>query len=116
MTGINRLGANFNVNVARLGNANAANAYKAVQKETESLVMKLNTVDCFVKTTETQQVAKEEVQDMKKAKGKGKGKGKFKEKWKQFWHNCGEAITKFFIQLGTAFIRGKGEAKITFYF
>ena len=112
MTGINRFGANLNVNVARLGNVNAANAYKAVQKEAESLKMNLNKVDCFVKTTETQQVAKEEVQDMKKAKGKGKGKGKFKEKWKKFWHELGEAITLFFIKLAGVFIRGKGEATI----
>ena len=79
MTGINTFGAN-NMNVARIINVNAANAYKAVQKEAESLKMNLNKVDCFVKTTETQQVAKEEVQDMKKAKGKGKGKGNGKLK------------------------------------
>ena len=89
MERINRLGANLNVNVARLGNLNAANAYKAVEKETESLKMNLNKVDCFVKTTAVQQTKEEEVftektPATKKGEGKGKGKGKGKEGWKNF--------------------------------
>ena len=99
MERINRLGANLNVNVARLGNANVANAYKALQKEAESLKMNLNTVDCFVKTTAVQQTKEEEVFTEKtpatkkgEGKGKGKGKGKFKEGWQKFVNGLKETF------------------------
>ena len=116
MTGINRFGANLNVNVARLGNAQAANAYKTVQKEAESLKMNLNKVDCFVKTSIAQQTKEEEIlpeaTDAKKGKkGGGKGKGKFREKWNKFWRKFGDDVVKFFIELGI-----KKEATITFTF